>query len=146
MQRFDGQAWETLGFVEGAGSTRAVQGYRVVDPTPADGWNYYRLEQVDFDDSRALSPVEAVFFELGLQLSIYPNPTTDQLYIRRVALLGQLQAMSWQLFSAKGQLLDQQTANTNALITLDLQQLLPGSYVLKLSQNGHSTSHVIIKQ
>lgn len=77
----DGQQWEPIMMIPGAGNSSQVIHYTGVDEFPLDGWSYYRLKQTDFDGTFAYSQVVAV--ELGnvggSEVNVYPNPTTGQL-------------------------------------------------------------------
>ena len=78
----DGLAFASIGVVTAQGSTSTISHYEFVDPQPASGVNYYRLEQVDLDGTSKLSEVEAVVFRRTLSTgSPYPNPTMDQIYL-----------------------------------------------------------------
>ncbi len=69
--------WESLGFVEGAGNSEELLTYSFVDAKPNIGFNYYRLQQFDFDGTTSFSTVEVV--KLQSDWEIYPNPTKDGL-------------------------------------------------------------------
>ena len=72
-----GEIWETIGWVEGNGTTDERSVYNYIDHQPKAGLNYYRLKQIDFDDAYEHSDVVAVNFEDPNQkVTIYPNPTT----------------------------------------------------------------------
>lgn len=45
----DGEMWENLGRVSGAGTSLSQTDYSLVDMSPYGGINYYRLTQTDFD-------------------------------------------------------------------------------------------------
>lgn len=80
----DGRAWETIGMVNGAGTTTVTQTYEYTDENPYLGVNYYRLEQFDLDGSSEYSDVRKVNFDDGqdaLSIVMYPNPTVGQLRI-----------------------------------------------------------------
>lgn len=78
----DGVAFASIGVVAAQGNTSTTSHYEFVDPQPASGVNYYRLEQVDMDGTSKLSEVEAVVFRRLLSTgSPYPNPTMDQIYL-----------------------------------------------------------------
>jgi hypothetical protein len=83
MRSFDGVNFEKIGSVDGAGNTVAEQTYKFIDEDIRTGITYYQLEQVDFNGSRTKSKVIALNRsqdENGI-LSVWPNPTNDQLYI-----------------------------------------------------------------
>lgn len=71
----DGLEWEEIGQVVGAGTSQTPNDYKFVDENPLSGGNYYRLVQVDLDDTETLSDVVFVNFER--QLGVYPNPVSS---------------------------------------------------------------------
>ncbi|NBB72984.1 MAG: hypothetical protein GVY35_04815, partial [Bacteroidetes bacterium] len=83
----DADAWERLGFVDGAGTTTEAQTYRFTDrdlPYAAPG-AVYRLRQVDTDGTETLSEAveitRAAPTELQLQAP-YPNPARSRATVR----------------------------------------------------------------
>ena len=70
-------SWEKIGFVTGNGTSTEVSTYSFVDNHPAQGKNYYRLKQIDFDGSFEYSNIIEVDFILPIEFSLeqnYPNP------------------------------------------------------------------------
>jgi hypothetical protein len=80
----DSKNFQEIGMVFGAGTTDERQEYSFVDDTPFQGFNYYRLRQVDYDGTINYSKIVTVEFEQinNDDISIYPNPTTDALTIK----------------------------------------------------------------
>ncbi len=89
----DQDTWETIGFVEGKGTTTQPQtySYQIEDVLP--GRYQYRLKQVDFDGSFAFSPVVEIILAAGLEdatgpevdhhlSEVYPNPFDNQAAVR----------------------------------------------------------------
>ena len=89
QRKMEADAWTTLGFVPGHGSTTWQQSYLYTDNLqnlPADCSRLsYRLKQVDFDGTYEYSPIVRV--ELGSSpgsfalLTPYPNPAQNHLFI-----------------------------------------------------------------
>ena len=80
IQRRNGEDFEKIGFVPGAGTTLSEQSYSFTDANPfaPDGMAYYRLKQMDADGSFAFSPVAVAVLDpqyVGLAQS-YPNPVS----------------------------------------------------------------------
>jgi len=73
----NGRSFETIGKVDGFGTTNATQNYEFTDRMPLPGTNYYRLIQVDRDGTSANSPVRSVSFDASRSVRIYPNPVVD---------------------------------------------------------------------
>ena len=109
----DGRTWETLGFVQGAGTTETVQDYSFTDRQPVEGTNYYRLKQIDLDGLFQYFDAITVYADFGEVkegIHAFPNPATQgtvQLQIdnpnnERVQIT---------LFDATGKLLQETVAN-----------------------------------
>ncbi len=75
-RKVQGGAWNTLGFVRGAGTTTETQSYSFLDKS-ASGRVQYRLKQLDFDGQVEYSTVIEVDAGLPKQFTLaqkYPNP------------------------------------------------------------------------
>ncbi|HNJ95531.1 MAG TPA: T9SS type A sorting domain-containing protein, partial [Ferruginibacter sp.] len=56
----DGMNFHFLGKVNGAGNSSSPRSYSLVDHTPVDGMNYYRLSQTDFDGNQRFHEIRKV--------------------------------------------------------------------------------------
>ncbi len=74
----DGKKWELLGWVDGAGDSKTVHDYRYVDQEFVTT-SYYRLRQVDTDDSYSYSKIVCVIPEKESldRFYVYPNPSRE---------------------------------------------------------------------
>lgn len=71
----NGRDFNTIGLVNGAGTTSIQQDYSYIDLNPFEGLNYYRLVDVSLGGTESFSDIVSVFFKSDLQLSKpYPNP------------------------------------------------------------------------
>ncbi|RMG29236.1 MAG: T9SS C-terminal target domain-containing protein [Bacteroidetes bacterium] len=82
----DGALFETVGRVQGRGTTNEVQEYSYLDKGVNSSLLYYRLKQVDINGAFEYSEVVEVDFSKfpqlkNLDFSIYPSPTTDMVNI-----------------------------------------------------------------
>jgi hypothetical protein len=69
--------WQTIGFVEGSGSSTRTNNYSFTDKNPVRGTLLYRLKQIDFDGSFKFYTTEGVNFEGVYNYALeqkYPNP------------------------------------------------------------------------
>ncbi len=72
----------TLGKVNSKGNNSTNElNYSFIDETPQVGHNYYRLEQVDIDGKKSYSKIIDIIWTNSGPVSLYPNPTKDQLNI-----------------------------------------------------------------
>jgi hypothetical protein len=78
----DGQNWQALGQVEGAGNSIHTNNYQFTDEQPLTGISYYRLRQVDFDGTATYTHVVSLKKEInGAAIAVYPNPAGNQFQI-----------------------------------------------------------------
>lgn len=81
----NGIDFESIGEVEAAGSSFNNLNYEFVDISPNNGLNYYRLKQIDLDESFEYSLLKSIDLkEAKIALSIYPNPTTDEIRVNNI--------------------------------------------------------------
>jgi WD40 repeat protein len=69
--------WESIGFVEGKGSTAEATHYKFNDNNPLDGKSFYRLKQIDFDGKFEYSGIAEVDLSPLKEFALsqnYPNP------------------------------------------------------------------------
>jgi hypothetical protein len=77
IQRSFGSEFQTIGFIEGHGTTTETQSYFFIDKNVNAGSYNYRLKQVDFNGSLEYSPVINVDVSAPNEFSLsqnYPNP------------------------------------------------------------------------
>ncbi|NQX92307.1 MAG: T9SS type A sorting domain-containing protein, partial [Flavobacteriales bacterium] len=71
----DGNYWEDIGTVAGAGTTQQQQDYEFIDPNPLYGVSYYRIKQTDYNGEFDYSQKRAVERAHRLQITAFPNPS-----------------------------------------------------------------------
>jgi hypothetical protein len=78
---YDNQSFESKDFVVARGTNDDITTYNHIDPSPSDGYNYYRLKLLDVDGTFKYSNVlEISPLTNGLPTvtaTIYPNPAHD---------------------------------------------------------------------
>ena len=146
QRSLDGRTFETIGRVEGKGDSNEQVDYSFVDPKPAAGLNYYRLQQFDFDGTNAFFGPVSVRFD-GTETTkpqVWPVPATDVLQVELPA-----QDASWNLevFTINGQLLlDKVVTEKGAQTSFDISALPAGSYFLRWA-NGREMGQIrFVKQ
>ena len=138
----DGTNWSSIGIVNAAGNSSTTKNYSFLHTTPVKGINYYRLIQVDIDGKFAVSETRTVTFSSSTDLIIFPNPTTDRVFISSGAG-GKL--MSIDLYSTDGKLV---VTHTDFSIgnSIDMSAYAPGVYMLRVnSKPGVTDVFKVIK-
>jgi hypothetical protein len=144
---FDTANFQRVGTVRGSGTTATGAAYSFVDANVgnlAQGPVYYRLKQVDHDSTTTYSTVRPLSFTKsasGGTLSIYPNPTANELHVLLPTAGARLI-----VYSATGLvLLDTRTNTTEG--ALNVQQLPMGTYLLMVQPDrGAQMRHQFIKE
>lgn len=72
----NGFSFETMGALGARSNNAQSQNYRFWDKSPIQGKNYYRLKQVDFDETASMSNIIGVDWG-SYNTKIFPNPATD---------------------------------------------------------------------
>jgi hypothetical protein len=66
-----------------AGNSLSTVRYHAFDQEPSEGYNYYRLKEVDYDGSTQFSNIQAVYYGASPehQIGVYPNPADDEVNV-----------------------------------------------------------------
>ncbi|MFK7925591.1 MAG: sialate O-acetylesterase [Bacteroidia bacterium] len=145
----DGQTWQSLGSVAGAGNSDERLSYQFVDINPVIGINRYRLKQVDFDGNFSLSPiVELSFFSQTSQAKAYPNPSNGNFSILYNLEPGN--EVELNILNPMGQIVHHSQVLTNEFGVLEMDlgdRLVPGHYIVQIkARNGQSAISKILIQ
>ena len=133
----DGQKWELLDFVNGQGSSNTKNDYQYIDKTMAIGPNYYRLKQIDFDESVEYSETAVVLVEEpNDKFHIFPNPSSGMVHLK-----GLRQDVLVKVYDKTGFIMEAQSENTE----LDLRKLPTGSYFLSFYVDQEHITQRLIK-
>ncbi|MFK8160991.1 MAG: T9SS type A sorting domain-containing protein [Lewinella sp.] len=120
----DGSNFLRLGVVPAVGNSAGPEEYQFSDEAAQEGFNYYRIKQVDLDGSSSYSSVVSALVALpadGEALTVlYPNPGRNEVFFSRPA--------SYELFNASGQRL----ASGMAEGSLDVSNFPAGQYLVRL--------------
>jgi hypothetical protein len=127
--------------VEGQGNSLELEEYNFTDTRPHQGLNYYRLRQIDFDDATEYSPIEVVIWQnkVASDISIYPNPTSDLLYLQTHTAIQEAQVV---IYDEMGRLVKRTTVNS---ATVSVQDLPIGSYLLVLKVGEYLYTEQFVK-
>ena len=134
----DGQTFEVLSEISGAGTTNEIQRYQYLDKHPKVGANYYRLKQTDFDGRfKYVGDIVVLDFDEKGDMSIYPNPVlTGQLRLSYTAIEDNKELELF-IYSLDGKQVQKAIFNVEEgpnTIYLDVHRLGGGVYILKTLQ------------
>ncbi|MCY7291031.1 MAG: T9SS type A sorting domain-containing protein, partial [Ferruginibacter sp.] len=131
-----------IGSVNAAGNTSSNSNYNFTHDKPANGFNYYRLKQIDIDGKFKYSDIVKVLRQQNNAISIYPNPTTNYIQLEFASNKKTLV----QIFDAQGkQVIIIHTAN-QTLLKIDIAALAKGNYILQASDGEVWYTGSFIKQ
>lgn len=141
----NGSSFETIGIQTATGAQATSSSYRFRVERPWTGNNFYRLKIMDTNGSYSFSPVVLLRDEDAVQLSIYPNPTADILYIKLPALSTLPKDMPAALLDAHGKLVLKTQLQGGSQNAISIKSLAAGTYILQYSINGKSFAIKILK-
>ncbi len=127
----DARNWQTLGWVKGAGTTNEPRDYGFTDAGPLPDINYYRLNQIDWDNNSKYSRIVSVFFETKqAELNVFPNPARGKF---NISAKGSAEILKVTLYDSAGRQVMQSTPVNGAL---DVSALPGGAYFLDAEVEG----------
>jgi hypothetical protein len=77
----NGENWEEVILINGAGNSSEMLHYHSKDEKPYEGISYYRLKQIDFDESFSYSEIKTIEIIHNSTIQIYPIPFKNQITI-----------------------------------------------------------------
>ncbi|MEM9834992.1 MAG: T9SS type A sorting domain-containing protein [Bacteroidota bacterium] len=133
----DGRSFRSLGTVREPIETTidGVRRYDFQHDNPANGVNYYRIRQHDFDGSTSLSVLRTIHFSgsVGGKVTLFPNPAQSELTVLLVTPVAAATEMV--IFTTTGQRVQTQAVDAGtSVLALDVATLPTGVYMLQLGQ------------
>lgn len=130
----DGIVFQSIGTVEGGGTTFNRRTYRLIDPHPLKGTNYYRIKQFDLDGKVHQTQVQAIQFnevESVKKIRVFPNPVDAELQIEIYSDKVNRRFISIQdVFGRQILNFEPKFANSS-IFSVDVRNLSPGNYLVK---------------
>ena len=139
----DGNHWEKVGTVDGAGHSNTELTYAFADDDPYSGISYYRLRQTDFDGTTTLSEPRAVEIRQGSDFGldkVYRGQDGLNLVYRSSAPYVVVEIYDLLGKRIHGELLENY-GNGFATIHPDLAR---GAYVLRLSHGSETDAEKFV--
>ena len=149
LRSVDGQIWESITHIDGAGTTDEVTHYQTRDEVPFQGRVFYQLKQVDFNGDFSFSDVLEieVGYQQALSLTAFPNPTSDNLNV--IIHTEEIQIpLKVQLFHITGALVLNEylppSVSHSQQLSLNVGGLATGMYVVKVNDGQISKTQQIV--
>jgi hypothetical protein len=148
----DGINYADAGMVFAYGNTTESKNYSISDNiiNLQATVIYYRLRSVDIDGKNELSNIRVIRVVKGTETTVsiitYPNPVNNDLRITVPANWQNKRAV-YEIFSANGQIAKRvETGSSSQTETINVSNLAPGFYVVKVSCNNETAQQRIVKQ
>jgi hypothetical protein len=123
-----------------------IHQYNFLDEQPFEGTSYYRLKLVSVDGRSQYSAIRSIRFENGIsEITIIPNPAQNKTRVTLYA--NNTERLTLHLIDITGRTVWQSTETVQQgvhAIEIPLAGKPPGSYVLRVQQNGQTLSRIII--
>lgn len=129
--------WEEYTSVKAKGNSNTNLDYQTFDTEPFTGRSYYRLKQMDIDNSFSYSNVRSVNNGTSTDINVFPNPATDEVNVQytleREAMI-EVKLLTMQGRVAKSLTL-KSTKGTH-VAKMNVIELANGLYELSVYQNS----------
>ncbi len=134
QRSLDGDEWQGIGTLPGAGTSYNTRYYRHIDEAPLPGLSYYRLLQVDIDGSMTATHTVPVQFEgrTGRAL-LFPNPAKDRVELRIDGGVGE---GVLELVDAAGRTVAQGIRIQGGMAVFHVDELPAGAYMALVQVEG----------
>ncbi|MEO1435547.1 MAG: T9SS type A sorting domain-containing protein, partial [Bacteroidota bacterium] len=143
----DGEIFEVIERINGAGTTQEPRTYRGIDIEPYIGVSYYRLHQVDFDGQDSYSDIRVIHNQTTFEILAYPSPVArGGIMSVLINMKGNLHV---RLYDSQSRLLQQRNMwhqNGELLVDLSTAALVPGNYLVVVSNGDETSSQKVVVQ
>lgn len=138
----DGEHFETIGSVAGAGNSQVRNDYGFTDERPAPGLDHYRLKQVDFDGATTYSAVITLKNGSDDHDCIVRTLDSDGLYALACDLPTDARV---ELFSPAGQPLRVKRGDDGTQRLIDLRTFAPGIYFARVVYGIEAKTYELLR-
>ena len=145
----NGKDFNDIGSVPGKGTSNVAVEYEFTDPSPVPGYNYYRLKQIDFDESVTYGPIRQINYRPSSDLlQVYPNPFENE--ILNVSYISKTNKFQLKVIDALGRTVYSEEHNSQPKLTnnleINLNELNAGVYFLMIEDAQYQETVRILKQ
>ena len=125
----DGYSFDSIAFVPTLSVDGKGANYTFTDMPSGAGKSYYRLKQINVDNSFTYGPVKYVQFTNNNYLKVYPNPVREKLNINTSYTFNN---SSLKIYDASGSMVLQKILSGNGTLRVSVTDLRPGIYSAKI--------------
>jgi len=148
----DGETFQNLINIAGAGTKPTRSDYEWIDHAPARGTNYYRLRQTDFDGKSTVSKIVSVKADPSAvaRATVYPNPAKGTDFAVELSGFEPLEQVQMTLLDIKGSAVWSGRLNVDAAGFIKIAPgpdvtLSPGLHILRIfSGQGTLTTKLLV--
>jgi hypothetical protein len=147
----DGTNFSDAGMVFAYGNTTSKSDYAFTDNISniQSVIVYYRLHSVDVDGKNQYSQTRVIRIgkqaDNNITILTYPNPVSNELRIT-IPANWQNKKVTYELFNGNGQTSKKtETANSSQTETINMSNMAPGIYIVKVNCEGQTAQQKIIK-
>jgi hypothetical protein len=128
----DARHFEAIGSVAARGESKAVVDYYFTDSAAGPGSHYYRLKQIDLDNTYSFSRTIVVRFDGQARIALYPNPTADILRIEANSPVNMVEIFDSRGISMGKPVTTPQNGSGGNIREISLRGMRPGIYLVKV--------------
>lgn len=138
MHSTDGRLFESIGSVDGFGTTIVAQNYSLIHKDYSKGNNYYKLKQIDFNGDFEYSNIQSISILSSIDVTVFPNPTTETV---QLAIPSDQTINLVTIFNTAGKVMKSWNQPTKSLEISDLEN---GYYIISVEINGQMNTFPLI--
>jgi hypothetical protein len=143
----DGINFTAIGTVSAAGNSSSKKNYSFTDKNPANNTNFYRLKSTDLDGKWETSNIITIKFDKKLtELSIYPNPVKDILFIETDSKVKEDVAVTITDLTGKTVWTQRKILEGHLAFSINVSTLPKANYMLSIQKKSGTISSKFIKQ
>ena len=136
----NGIDFESIGTVNGQGNSTEITEYNFIDYAPYNSSTYYRIKQVDFDETVAYTELQFVNLNSNkIEYQLVPNPASSIVSIYGLDLSSPTQI---QLINSNGGVVFNQSISSPVI---DISNYRSGIYTMIITNNQYSSHHKLVK-
>ncbi len=139
----NGNVFDSIGFAGGLGVNGRGAAYSFIDADVSAGRNYYRLRQVNFDNTYQFSDVKYIEFNSQSYFTVYPNPVSDALNIHTGITFHN---SPLKIYDMSGRLSLQIILNGSGTLNVSVKKLPTGIYIAKIADGINDLQFRFIKK